>query len=279
MLRGIDVSFYQKFDNYEKLNESRMAFVFIKASEDLHKDPSFDVHNNGFSRTCLLKGAYHFHRFKTSAKDQADFFINTVASTFSSMDLPPVLDLEDEDGNLSSGQYENEIQIWLDQVEQALHVKPIIYTGRGFWTDPSKLNNSLKFKDYLLWHAQYAPNYLPLYGGWEKPAFWQYGQGYVIGLSGANAVIDLDDYLGDIGSLWSQTSKGLIQPSLFYNSKVEALQYILNLNGFNAGLKDGIFGTNTLNALHKWQTQSGMANEDTVTPKMWQSLFGLEVVG
>jgi lysozyme len=188
-----------------------------------------------------------------------------------------VLDVEDPTEQLTPGQCEAEIQIWLDLVEEAFQVKPVIYTGRWYWADPTRLNNSAKFKEYPLWHSKYSPQYPPLYGGWETPLFWQYSQnGSVQGLLGTNVAIDLNYFLGNIEALWNNTSQGLIEPSNQYNPKVEALQYILNLNGFDAGTQDGKFGARTLRALHARQQETPA--KDSVTPKMWQELFALEVV-
>ncbi len=275
MLKGIDVSNFQKINNYDLFNQNRLAFVFIKATEGIYKDRHFKIHNDGFARTCLLKGAYHYFRFKTKAKDQADEFINTVG-TITDFDLPPVLDIEDITENYSQSTCETEIQIWLDTVENALNIKPIIYTGNWFWANTNYLNNSAKFKNYKLWVAGYGPNYLPMFGGWEHPTFWQYDdKGFVHGISGKNTFIDLNYYLDSIDNLWLLSRSKTLSPASFYQSKVEALQYILNLNGFNTGIQDGIFGNKTLEALHLWQLRNGLPQQDFINPKNWQSLFGL----
>jgi hypothetical protein len=64
-----------------------------------------------------------------------------------------------------------------------------IYTGRWWWVPAT--GNSDRFRDLPLWHAEYTPpgtlpdpaGFRP-YGGWERPAMWQFqGTTDVCGIS------------------------------------------------------------------------------------------------
>lgn len=280
MLKGIDVSHYQRFDNYQLLNQSQLAFVFIKATEGIYKDRDFATHSKEFSKTCLLKGAYHFLRFKTSAKEQAENFIKTVKPLHTEFDLPPVLDIEDTREEMTVQNCEDIIQEWLTLVQKEFNQPPIIYSGGWYWTDPAHLNNSAKFSQYPLWTSRYhKTEYKPMYGGWSKPTFWQFtDKGFIEGLQGNDAAIDLNYFLGDIEELWKLTNQHEIIPSGKYNPKIEAVQHMLNLKKFNAGTPDGVFGDFTLTAFQNWLRHNNLAVENKITPKHWQLLFGLSGV-
>jgi lysozyme len=276
MLKGIDISHYQSFSDYEALNRSGLAFAYIKATDGISHDSAFEKHDKAISKTSLLKGAYHYLRFDAGGDIQAQNFVEKVKPVFSVLDLPPVVDIEDINAKIGPAKSEILIQSWLDHVQAALGVKPMIYTGKWYWGDPKHLNNSKKFSSYALWTAKYAASYAPMYGGWTTPAFWQYSEhGHVTGLTHAADEIDMDYFLGDIDALWSHTKSGHIAPSNQYNPKVEALQYILNQNGYHAGTQDGKFGNTTLAALHAWQDHNHIPRQDSITPGLWGQLFGI----
>ena len=56
---------------------------------------------------------------------------------------------------------------------------------------------------------------------------------------------------------------------------VQAMQYYLVQNGFNPGTPDGIFGTNTQNAVRNFQSQNGLAVDGIVGPNTWNNLLVL----
>ena len=82
----------------------------------------------------LLRGAYHFFRCNVDAKKQADYFIDYVKSVKDDCELPPVLDLETNDG-VNKEKIVPAAKVWLDRVEAAFGKKPIIYSGQYFLQD------------------------------------------------------------------------------------------------------------------------------------------------
>lgn len=66
-----------------------------------------------------------------------------------------------------------------------------------------------------------------------------------------------------------------IKPTLRYGSRgidVQFLQQMLALNGYNAGVVDGIFGAKTLNAVKMLQLKNGLSVDGIVGQKTWAVL-------
>ena len=129
---GIDVSYWNAGIDWPKVRATGQRYVFAKATEgDYYSDTTFDNNWFGAKSAGLLRGAYHFYRCNVDAKKQADYFINYVKSMNDSGELPPVLDLESNDGQKKE-KIIPAVKIWLDRVEAAFEKKPIIYSGQYF---------------------------------------------------------------------------------------------------------------------------------------------------
>jgi lysozyme len=277
MLKGIDVSRYQRFDDYTILNHSKRAFVFIKASEGLYTDPSFKTHCEGFSKTCLLAGAYHFLRFRDSGVDQANHFIDVVkpAVTAGKLQLPAVLDIEDDKENKSPQECEKIINDWLQTVQTEFGKTPIIYTGGWYWRDENHLNDTTSFSSkYPLWTSRYhKTKYEPMYGGWSKPMFWQWtDKGSIDGLESA---IDEDYFMSDMQALWDLAK---LTPATLPKDKVYAAQAMLNSKKFFTGPPDGAFGSVSIAAYQDWQQSKGLNVIKDLNANYWQLLFDIEAI-
>jgi lysozyme len=132
---------------------------------------------------------------KNDAKQEADHFVDS--SSLRSGDIVPVLDLETSNG-LTPNQLQDWTFDWLEEVEDRLGVKPMIYTGPWFWE--SKMGDTTAFADAgykLLWIANWFVSDPEVPGadwggyGWT---FWQYDDcGTVPGISGC---VDLDYFNG-----------------------------------------------------------------------------------
>ncbi len=172
-LHGIDVSRHQgkiAWASVKKMQvrDVQIGFVYIKATEGLGNVDKEFRRNWARSREAgITRGAYHFFIATKSGKAQAQNFINTVE--LQPGDLPPVLDIE----QLYGARPENmrrEILAWLQEVEQAYHVKPIIYSYVDFY----ERYLGKDFDDYPLWVAHYLQQ--------EKPRisrnwlFWQHNE-------------------------------------------------------------------------------------------------------
>jgi lysozyme len=191
-IHGIDVSRYQSqiaWDEVKamKVKEIKLGFAFIKATEGIgNLDPNFRRNWSKAKDNGVIRGAYHFFIGSKDGRMQAENFIDKVE--LETGDLPPVLDVEQLNGNTPS-QLKAEIRKWLDIVENHYQVKPIIYTNVDFYN--RFLGND--FDAYPLWLAHY---YQP-----ERPRisrnwlFWQHSdQGRVNGIA---SKVDFNVFNGD----------------------------------------------------------------------------------
>jgi len=191
-IHGIDVSKYQSTIIWEevkamKVREIQLRFSFIKATEGIGSlDPHFKRNWKKSKQAGLCRGAYHFFIASKDGRMQAESFINKVE--LEPGDLPPVLDIEQLNGN-TSAQIKKEAKTWLTIIEQHYHVKPIIYTNVDFY----KRNLGGDFDEYPLWVAHYYQMKQPkISRDW---LFWQHSdEGRVNGII---SPVDFNVFNGD----------------------------------------------------------------------------------
>jgi len=191
-IHGIDVSLYQQsvywpaVKNMEVQNV-KIGFVFIKATEGLkNTDRQFKRNWQNAKEAGIPRGAYHYFLATKDGKLQAQNFIKTVK--LQSGDLPPVLDIEALYG-VPPGIMQQRITAWLQTVEAAYHVKPIIYTSADFYQH--YLGDS--FNQYPLWVAHYySQNYPRIKRDWW---FWQHNDAGRI--NGIGSSVDFNVFNGD----------------------------------------------------------------------------------
>lgn len=205
---GIDVSYWNAGIDWPKVRAAGQRYVFAKATEgDYYADPTFDDNWRGAKTAGLLRGAYHFFRSNVDPKKQATKFIDYVKSMNDNGELPPVLDLETNDGQTKEKVIAR-VRTWLDLVEAAFNKKPIIYSGQYFLQDYLSVAGGgppLWAKDHPLWLAQYPTVYVDgskptLPRGWFNWTFWQYSdKGRV---NGINAKVDMNVFDGTLDDLY-----------------------------------------------------------------------------
>ncbi|MBK8418419.1 GH25 family lysozyme [Candidatus Villigracilis saccharophilus] len=205
---GIDVSHWDAGIDWPKVRATGQRFVFAKATEGIvYKDDTFKDNWFGAKSAGLLRGAYHFFRCNVDAKKQADYFIDYVRSVKDDGELPPVLDLESNDG-VSKEKIVTAAKVWLDRVEAAFGKKPIIYSGQYFLQDYLVLPGGGPppwAKNYPLWLAQYPNQYVEgmkpfLPRGWFNWTIWQYSDKGRI--NGINASVDMNLFNGTLEELY-----------------------------------------------------------------------------
>ena len=196
-IRGIDISHYQGKINWEKLSNAQIEhspirFVVIKATEgstqidDCFQDNFKNARDYGF-----IRGAYHFWSNKSSARDQARFFLKKVH--LKDGDLPPVLDVENKPEDMSVEDFQREILTWMHIVEDKYHVKPILYTYYKF---KNQYLNTPVFDDYPYWIAHYYVDEIEYEGDWK---FWQHTDAGR--LTGIRGTVDFNLYNGSFYDL------------------------------------------------------------------------------
>jgi GH25 family lysozyme M1 (1,4-beta-N-acetylmuramidase)/LysM repeat protein len=205
---GIDVSYWDAGIDWPKVRATGQRFMIAKATEGItYKDPTFDDNWFGAKSAGLLRGAYHFFRCNVDAKKQADYFIDYVKTVKDNGELPPVLDLETNDG-VTKDKIVAGAKIWLDRVEAAFGKKPIIYSGQYFLQDYLVVAGGgppAWAKDYPLWLAQYPNQFVEgmkpaLPRGWFNYTIWQYSDKGVV--NGINAKVDMNLFNGTLEELY-----------------------------------------------------------------------------
>jgi len=182
------------------LAASGVQFCFIKATEGAtFVDPRFGFNWQAARNAGLARGAYHFFHPAVSVTAQADIFLQTVPG-LAAGDLPPVLDLEapQEWSPIPVANRAALALSWLETVENALHLRPIVYLSAAFATDV--LGNASELAQYPLWLALYVTAPSPAVPKpWSSWDFWQYTQtGTAPGITGN---VDRNHFNGSIDDL------------------------------------------------------------------------------
>ncbi|WP_328800318.1 GH25 family lysozyme [Paenibacillus sp. LX16] len=196
--QGIDVSHYNGNIDWQQVAAAGKTFAFIKATEGTkYQDNQFLVNVQGARDANILVGAYHFLNATTAdgARQEAANFVRAIDSAGGRLDLPPVMDYENNPKGLTPVQISEVAHAFLDEMERLTGRQPIVYTGNVF---ASKFDPT--FSMYKLWVARYSttqkPTAVPAWNSWWA---WQYSStGNVPGIQGQ---VDLDEYNGTIDEL------------------------------------------------------------------------------
>ncbi len=159
--KGIDVSRYQGMIDWKSVKADGISFTFIKASQgQRYVDPTFITNAKGVRAAGVLLGAYHFVDATSveAAKAEARHFAEVLEQVGGAkgLDLPAVMDYENNPGNLSKTLISTVALAFLLELERLTGCKPIIYTGNAF---AANFNASLG--GYPLWIARYSDTRVP----------------------------------------------------------------------------------------------------------------------
>jgi len=169
--KGIDVSKWQETINWTSVKNAGVAYAFIRLSDGANtKDARFAANWAGAKSVGIIRGAYQFFRPTQNVNTQADMMIAAIG-TYQPGDLPPVIDVE-ADGGLAPSTVAARVRQWVDRVQAALGVKPIVYTGKYFWRD--EVGSPASFAPNALWIAQYTTLCPDIPAPWSRWTFWQY---------------------------------------------------------------------------------------------------------
>ena len=179
---GIDVSGWQGEIDFERVRNSGIEYVYIKASEGSNSiDPYFSRNYREAKRNNLNVGFYHYVTARTvqEAEEEASHFAKTIAGT--SPDCKLAMDFE-VFGNLTTEEI-NEISLrFLESTQRLTNKEMIIYS------DTSNARNifSKEIADkYELWIAQYGVEEPSNNGKWNTWVGFQYTDtGRVDGING-----------------------------------------------------------------------------------------------
>lgn len=194
--KGVDVSKWQGTIDWTKVKNAGIGFAFIRVSDGAgYHDGKFTANWAGAKAVGIIRGAYQFFRPSQSVTAQADIMISAIG-TYTPGDLPPVIDVEDDAG-LSQATVASRVRQWVDRVQAALGVAPIVYTGKYFWRD--EVGSPASFAPNPLWIAQYTSLCPDLPAPWSRWTFWQYtDSGSVPGIPGP---VDSNRFNGSLADL------------------------------------------------------------------------------
>ena len=281
-MNGIDISRYQK--NID-LSIVPCEFVIIKSTQGTsYVSPEFKNQIRQADSLGKFLGIYHYAG-GGGAIPEAKHFLEVVADYIGKAIL--FLDWEGEQNpNFKNPEY---AKAFLAYVKQATGITPGIYMSKSVCRQYSWDSS------YPLWCAQYK-NQQPTgyqdipwtdskgFGAWKDCIILQYSSkghlnGYPGNLDLDKAYISAEEWLmfarGEIETAPSTEPLPLLKKG-DRNEYVRHWQMFLNLNGYNCGAADGIFGPKTEAAVKQWQKNHGLKADGIIGPKTWASLPGFQ---
>ena len=186
MEKGIDVSRWQGKIDWAKVKQSGVAFAMLRAGYGMYQsqeDPYFKTNVSGTKMAGIPIGAYWYSYAvnESEAQREADTFLSVIRNV--SFTYPLFFDQEYEPSILAlTNKQRTDICIAFIRRVTAAGYRCGIY-GSKDWLE-NKIDVSA-LGDVPVWVAQYSST-LTYQGRYD---IWQYGQGSVLGISGA---VDLD---------------------------------------------------------------------------------------
>ena len=185
---GIDVSKHNGKIDFEKVRDDNYQFVFIKASEGkTYRDDAFASNYKAAREAGLKVGAYHFFRKNRTGREQADNLLKAIKGK--TLDLPVVIDIEDDWGNGATTKRDVAVQRLLEMItclnDKGYQV--MIYTnGDGY---------KKYYKDMLtdcdLWLCSFTSPELQSHLGHRIQQYSHEGK-----VAGVKGEVDLNVFLG-----------------------------------------------------------------------------------
>lgn len=278
-MNGIDISRWQP--NID-LSVVPCDFVIVKATQGTkYVSPTFIKQITQAESLGKLIGVYHYAS-EGGAMAEADHFLSTVKDYIGKAIL--VLDWEGEQNpNFKNPEY---AMAFLDYVKQRTDIKPFIYMSKSVCRQYKSVWNP----DYPLWCAQYKSHALTGYqdnpwtdskgfGPWAGCQILQYSSkgrlaGYPSDLDLDKAYITAEQWIEYAQGNAAPVIDPTIKPTLKKgdrNEYVRAWQKLLNVNGYDCGNADGIFGDKTERAVVRWQQDHGMES-GYIGPLTWDTI-------
>lgn len=169
MISGIDLSDKNGSADWSLFGNGDVNFVYIKATEAIDSvDPMFAANLKQANQYGIPAGAYHWLHPNLHVGQQAELFLNTVGN-FKGL-LPPVVCLETHRTSLSD--MEQNVRTFLELLETAAGVKPVIYTSDTYWK--TYLPEADWGCEYRLWLDKPGSTWPSQLWPWAGWSFWQY---------------------------------------------------------------------------------------------------------
>ena len=188
-IAGIDVSKHNGVIDFAQVAADDYQFAFIKASEGkTYKDDAFDRNYRGAREAGLKVGAYHFFRKNRTGQEQADNLLAVIRGK--KLDLPVVIDLEDDWGNGATVDRQTTLQRVMEMVKclKDNGYRVMIYTNLDGYGKYYK--NILG--DCDLWLCSFNSPDLMQYTGQRMQQYSHEGR-----VAGVDGDVDLNVFVGD----------------------------------------------------------------------------------
>ena len=211
---GIDVSAHQAKVDFAAVKAAGKEFVIVRTGDGLSRDKKFKTNWPAVKKAGLVRGIYQYFRPSKDPIKQAELMLSMVreAGGFAPGDLPPVIDLENNEG-LSAAAVTAAAKKWLSFVGERTSTRPIVYTSLGF----SPKMNGAELSSYPLWVANYTTKCPLMPTGWTRWTLWQSSEsGRVAGVTGN---VDLNVFQGSLQEL---AALGMREPVTIASSADEA---------------------------------------------------------
>lgn len=294
-LRGIDVSHYQGEVDWFAVQGGGLAYGFAKATEGAtNVDDQFTRNWRNIREAGLFRGAYHFGRPGRDPEVQAAHFASVVGP-LGFRDLPPVLDLEEDDGHPARAVIEW-ARAFISKAEALFQRRILLYTG-GFWRSQLGNPNEPFFGARPLWLAAYRKNPV-VPASWKSWTFWQYSEGShndPIRVPGVRGLVDQNVFAGDEdalaefceaastpgevstptsppGSTWPGANFIWPHQPPISGDSVRKWQARMTELGFPVEA-DGIYGPQCKRMCKAFQKDHGLVADGVVGRKTWDATF------
>lgn len=304
-MKGIDISNNNGAINFTGVKNSGVECVYIKATEGTTFQDSYKSAFYGGAKSIGAKvGFYHFLVGTSAPETQAENFFNQIKDYEN--DLVPMLDVEVNFGGLN-----DYIARFIARFQQLTNMEIGIYTYTSFLNEYIDV---ARFKDFKLWEANYNNNpwNLPS-NAFTNRIGHQYTENGTIG--GVNGNCDVNEFNEGVLNGNKQVVVNNATTQVATDNIYLQLQRELNAQGFKdkngnklvedgipgeltlsacplvrkgasgnittwiqlrcGANPDGIFGTDTENAV-KWMQRKWNINDDGIVgPNTWRKLLEL----
>ena len=278
-MKGIDISNNDGRINFNRVRESGVEIIIIKAPEVIdYIDPLLDSYYNDARSLGFKIGFYHFMSEKTDPKRQAEDFWNAIKDK--SFECIPVLDIEVNNYGRSASEVSDRCVDFLNRFKELSGYNCIIYTGGYFGRDTL----DSRIKAYKGWIAHYGVN-APMETGFSVVGHQFTETGKIPGISVNCDVNNFNE------GIFINSSETPVPSPAQTSTKILELQKIVGacpdniygpetdnaIRGLLAGIPyrtpelttwiqlrlgvnaDGIFGQATEEAVKRWQCQKGLS--------------------
>src|SRR5262249_45743336 len=115
-LQGMDVSTYQGTIDWDQVAAEGIDFAVIRMGDGLGGDAQYARNWSEARRVGVIRSTYQFFRPGTDPIAQADLLVDTMGPLMPD-DLPPVIDVEQDDGQ-SPAVVRDAVSQWLDRIRE-----------------------------------------------------------------------------------------------------------------------------------------------------------------